>query len=140
MRPQKKRIVAYNPTVSYFKPRGIPMLELDEMQLTIDAYEAVCLSDLEGMSHEEAGQAMGVSRATFGRIILKARKVIANAIVNGKAIKIEGGTYALVEDKRVFMCNACGHRWEAPLGTGKPKECPTCNVDTVVRVKLDKIR
>ena len=140
MRPQKKRIVAYNPSVSYFKPRGIPMLELDEMQLTIDAYEAVRLSDLEGMSHEEAGQAMGVSRATFGRIILKARKVIANAIVNGKAIKIEGGTYALVEDKRVFMCNACSHRWEAPLGTGKPKACPTCKADTVVRVKADKIR
>ena len=140
MRPQKKRIVAYNPSVSYFKPRGIPMLELDEMQLTIDAYEAVRLSDLEGMSHEEAGQAMGVSRATFGRIILKARKVIANAIVNGKAIKIEGGTYALVEDKRVFMCNACRHRWEAPLGTGKPKACPTCKADTVVRVKADKIR
>ncbi len=140
MRPQKKRIVVYNPSVSYFKPRGIPMLELEEVQLTIDAYEAVRLSDLEGMSHEEAGQAMGVSRATFGRIILKARKVIANAMVNGKAINIEGGTYALVEDKRIFMCNDCGHRWEAPLGTGKPNECPICNSDTVSRVKLDKIR
>lgn len=140
MRPQKRRIVAYNPSVSYFKPRGIPMLELDEVQLTLDAYEAVRLSDLEGMSHEEAGRAMGVSRATFGRIILKARKAIANAIVNGKAINIEGGTYALVEDKRIFMCKDCGRRWEVPLGTGKPRECPNCNSDNVVRVKPDKVR
>jgi len=46
----------------------------------------------------------------------------------------------LVEDKRVFMCNDCGHRWEAALGTGKPKECPNCNSGKLVRVKLDKIR
>ncbi len=116
------------------------MLELDEVRLTVDAYEAVRLSDLEGMSHEEAGQVMGVSRATFGRIILKARKVIANAIVNGKAINIEGGTYMLVENKRVFMCNDCGHRWESALGTGKPKECPNCHSGKLVRVKPDKIR
>jgi len=75
-RPHKKRYVAFNPGVCYFKPRGIPMLELEETRLTIDEREALRLADLEGLSHEEAGQMMGVSRATFGRIIEQARKLL----------------------------------------------------------------
>ena len=138
MRPQKNRIVAYNPDVSYFKPRGIPMVDLEEVHLTVDAYEAVRLSDLEGLSHEEAGQTMGVSRATFGRIILRARKIIADALVNGKAINIEGGNYTLVEDSRIFVCQDCNEKWEAALGTGRPEECPSCRSEKIMRIPKDK--
>ncbi|MGD9061776.1 MAG: DUF134 domain-containing protein, partial [Desulfobacterales bacterium] len=75
VRPQKDRMVAFNPEISYFKPRGIPMMQLQEVCLTVDEREAIRLSDLLGMSHENAGQRMGVSRATFGRIIQHARQV-----------------------------------------------------------------
>jgi len=126
VRPQKNRIVAFNPDVSYFKPRGIPMVELEEVCLTVDECESIRLADLLNMSHEEAGQRMGVSRATFGRIVQRARKAVADALINGKAINIEGGNYRLVVDKRRFLCQNCRNTWEDPLGTGRPEECPLC--------------
>ena len=102
------------------------MLELDEVRLTVDEREAIRLSDLIGLSHEEAGRRMGVSRATFGRIIQRARKAIADAIINGKAINVEGGKYKLIETPRIFICLHCEHQWEEPCGTGRPHGCPQC--------------
>jgi predicted DNA-binding protein (UPF0251 family) len=126
-RPRKDRIVAYNPDVSYFKPRGIPMVDLEEVPLTVDEREAIRLADLLGYSHEDAGERMGVSRATFGRIIQKARQQVADALINGKAINIEGGNYRLVMDRRLFLCQDCHSQWEAPQQTGRPSECPACS-------------
>jgi uncharacterized protein len=125
-RPQKNRRVAFNPAISYFKPRGIPMLQLEEVRLTVDQREAIRLSDLLGMSHEEAGHRMGVSRATFGRIIQLGRKALADALINGKAIKVEGGNYRIVDSNRVFECKSCSHSWEEEKGTGRPRRCPRC--------------
>jgi len=130
VRPKKNRLVAFNPEISYFKPRGIPMVDLEEVQLTVDERESIRLSDLLGLSYEEAGQRMGVSRATFGRIIQRARKVIADALINGKAINVDGGNYTLIEEEvRLFSCDKCEHHWEEPLGTGKPEKCPSCGSD-----------
>jgi predicted DNA-binding protein (UPF0251 family) len=74
-----------------FKPQGIPMAELDQLTLTLDGLEALRLADLEGLYQEEAAQRMGVSRATFARVLTAARKVVAEALVNGKAVEISGG-------------------------------------------------
>ena len=126
VRPQKERKVAFNPEISYFKPRGIPMFDLDEVCLTVDQREAIRLSDLLGMSHEDAGRRMGVSRATFGRIIQRARQTVADALINGKAINVEGGNYQLVDRVRIFYCQNCEHEWHEPMGTGRPEHCPTC--------------
>lgn len=133
-RPHKKRYVAYNPGVSYFKPRGIPMLELEEIHLTIDEREALRLADLEGYSHEEAGRRMQVSRATFGRIIERARKTVADALINGKAINIEGGNYRLGDSERLFRCNKCAYEWNEAFGTGPPARCPACSNKNIYRV------
>lgn len=126
VRPQKHRRVAFNPEISYFKPRGIPMFDLEEVRLTVDQREAIRLSDLLGMSHEDAGRRMGVSRATFGRIVQRARKAVADALINGKAINVEGGNYKIVSTTRIFYCDTCGQEWEEPLGTGRPECCPSC--------------
>ena len=133
-RPQKDRIVAFNPNVSYFKPRGIPLLELEEVGLTVDGREAIRLADLQGMSHEDAGKLMGVSRATFGRIVQKARQAVADALINGKAINIEGGNYRIADSERRFMCDKCDHKWIEPQGTGRPEGCPECDSDRFYRV------
>ncbi len=101
VRPKKTDIVAFNPEISYFKPRGIPMIDLEEVCLTVDQREAIRLSDLLGMSHEDAGRRMGVSRATFGRIIQRARNAVADALINGKAINVEGGNYRIVDKARI---------------------------------------
>jgi len=126
VRPQKIRLVAYNPEVSYFKPRGIPMVDLEEVRLTVDEREALRLADLLDMSHEDAGREMGVSRATFGRIVQKARCTVADALINGKAINVEGGNYKLVSVSRLFKCQTCRHEWEAEQCTGRPALCPEC--------------
>ena len=131
VRPKKHRMVAFNPEISYFKPRGIPMHDLSEVRLTVDEREAIRLADLQGMSHEEAGQQMHISRATFGRIIQQARKVVADALINGKAINVEGGNYKMADQGRTFMCDKCNHRWVKPLGAGKPEKCPRCHHDMV---------
>ena len=134
VRPKKDRIVKFNPEVSYFKPRAIPLMDLEEVCLTVDEREAIRLADLEGLSHAEAGENMGVSRATFGRIVQRARKIIADAMINGKAIRIEGGNYKIVEETRSFVCDACGHGWDEPFGTGRPAVCPECGGDALYRV------
>jgi predicted DNA-binding protein (UPF0251 family) len=81
------------PSADYFKPRGIPLSSLQEIGLTIDEFEAIRLADLEGLYEENAAEKMNVSRQTFGNIVAAAHKKIADAIVNGKALKIVGGSY-----------------------------------------------
>jgi predicted DNA-binding protein (UPF0251 family) len=98
VRPRKKRWVGFNPEIDYFKPRGIPLVHLEEVRLAVDEREAIRLSDLLDMSHEDAGKRMGVSRATFGRIIQRARKTVADALINGKAIRVAGGNYHIKGD------------------------------------------
>lgn len=133
-RPQKSRIVACDPGASYFKPRGIPLREIEEVRLTIDQMEAIRLADLEGLSQEEAGRKMGVSRATFGRIVQCARRIVAEALVHGKAILLEGGNYQLSSGNRQFECRACAHVWEPGCGTGRPDKCPVCGHQELERV------
>jgi predicted DNA-binding protein (UPF0251 family) len=75
-----------------FKPRGVPMTELEQVSLTLDGLEALRLTDLEGLYQEEAAQRMGVSRATFARVLTAARKAVAEALVHGKVLDIGGGS------------------------------------------------
>lgn len=85
------RQVGCVPDKNYFKPKGIPSLQLEEVVLSLDEFEAVRLADLEGMYQEDGARKMNISRQTFGRIIDSAHRKIADVLVNGKALKIEGG-------------------------------------------------
>jgi predicted DNA-binding protein (UPF0251 family) len=93
VRPRLCRRVRFNPDVTYFKPRGIPLSDLEEVILHVDEFEAVRLKDLEELEQEGCAKKMNISQPTFHRLILSARKKITDAIVNGKAIKIEGGNF-----------------------------------------------
>lgn len=77
------------PGADYFKPRGIPLVELEEICLKLDELETLRLADYEGLYHEAAAQRMDISRATFGRILDEARHKVVEAIINGNALKIE---------------------------------------------------
>jgi uncharacterized protein len=88
-RPQKKRRIYCDPEAYYFKPRGIPLCNLDEVELKLDELEALRLADYLALSHEEGATKMKISRATFGRILERARKKVTDAILHGKAIKID---------------------------------------------------
>jgi predicted DNA-binding protein (UPF0251 family) len=133
-RPFKCRRVGFLPGVDYFKPRGIPISELEEVNLTIDELEALRLADLEGLYHEQAAKRMDISRQTFGNIINSAHKKIADSIINSKAIKIEGGVYTMTE-MRKFVCSACRHEWEVPYGTMRPQGCPQCQSRNIHRAE-----
>lgn len=94
-RPRKCRTIHALPSVTYYKPRGIPMSELDEACLSLEGLEALRLADCEGLNQLQAAQHMEVSRPTFGRILAEARQTVAQALVNGLALKIDGGHYEI---------------------------------------------
>jgi len=88
-RPKKYRCLKCRPDANYFKPRGIPLVDLEEISLTHDEIEAINLADYEGLYHEEAAMKMKISRQTFGRILSGAHKKVAECLLKGKALKIE---------------------------------------------------
>jgi uncharacterized protein len=90
-RPCRCRNIRCKPDTNYFKPRGIPLEILEEVNLTLDELEAVRLADLEGSYQEDAAKKMNISRQTFGNIINSAHKKIADVLLNAKALKIAGG-------------------------------------------------
>ncbi|MBR9678478.1 MAG: DUF134 domain-containing protein [Nanoarchaeota archaeon] len=87
-RPRIKRRILFEPGVTYYKPAGVPVRSLEEVELGLDGIEALRLSDVIGLSQDEAAEKMGVSQPTFHRILDKVRKKVADALINGKAIKI----------------------------------------------------
>ena len=94
-RPVKCRFVKEMPQVDYFKPRGVPMTQLEESVLPIEGFEALRLVEVDGLDQEQAAELMKVSRQTFGRILGRARRVLAEAVVLGRALRIDGGNYAV---------------------------------------------
>ncbi len=124
-RPPIERSVGGIPRITLFKPAGVPARELEQLQLAVDELEAIRLVDLEALSHEQAAEAMGVSRQTVGRVLERGRAKVAEALVGGKAILIGGGQYR-VEPRRM-RCFACRELWVAPAtGQSRVPSCPRC--------------
>lgn len=88
-RPRLNRRIRGKPNSNYFKPAGIPLKELTEISLEMQEFEALRLIDFQKISQEEASKKMEISQPTFSRILKSAREKISEAIITGKAIKIE---------------------------------------------------
>jgi predicted DNA-binding protein (UPF0251 family) len=131
-RPPCCRRVSGPPQCCLFKPAGIPASSLEEVVLALDELEALRLADLEGQYQEKAAQKMNVSRQTFGRIIESARHKVAEALIQGKVLRIEGGVVTMPQ-MRPFKCLACEHEWALPCGAGQPEECPKCQSVNIYR-------
>jgi predicted DNA-binding protein (UPF0251 family) len=128
-RPFKCRRVAFIPGVTYFKPAGIRLNELEEVSMSVEEAEALRLKELEGLEQEQAAEKMNVSRPTFQRVLASARKKTADALLNGKAMRIEGGNFEIAY--RRFRCQR-GHEWEIEIPAGVPPElCPTCSTTEI---------
>jgi predicted DNA-binding protein (UPF0251 family) len=115
-RPFCHRLVAGLPAAPVFKPAGTPRVLLAEVVMTLDEFEALRLADLEKLYHERAAEQMRVSRPTFSRIIDSARTKIADALVHGKALRIEGGPVQVQSGPR----RCCGLHDPA----GRPRQTP----------------
>ena len=92
-RPIKPRYVQGHPIVDGFLPNRMPPWGMQEVVLSIEGLEAIRLSDFEGLDQEKAAERMNVSRQTFGRILTQARSRVAEALVMGKVLRIEGGNF-----------------------------------------------
>jgi predicted DNA-binding protein (UPF0251 family) len=123
------------PGVTYFKPAGVPLRILDEVCLSIEEAEAVRLKDLEDLEQEQCAERMNISRPTFQRVLESARRKIADALLSGKAIRIEGGNFEIA--LRQFRC-LNGHEWEIPfeVTTNVPPDfCPICNTPDIISLQ-----
>jgi len=132
-RPRLNRIVNFFPLVNYFKPIGIPLNQLKEITLSVEEVEALRLSDLLDMDQVKAAKHMKVSQPTFNRLLREARKKVTEAIVEGKAIRVEGGTYTFKGRFRwgqpqYCICIQCGFRLLKQRGIPcATLRCPRCN-------------
>ena len=113
------------------------MSDLQEVILTYDELEAIRLCDLQGCYQDLAAKEMEVSRQTFGRIIESAHRKVAEALCNGKALRIVKGDVKMIEARK-FSCSGCGHNWEVPYGTVRPQVCPQCKSTDIHRSMEDR--
>ena len=113
------------PGVDYFKPKAVPLAALEEVRLSVEELEALRLAHKEGLYQQEAAERMGVSRATFGRVLDAAHRKVTRALVDGCALRIEGGAYRIGPE----ACERCPRQQDSP-GQGEDP-CGECPVRTL---------
>lgn len=138
-RPVKSRQVSFMIGTSYFKPVGVPLRCLEEVRLSVEEAETIRLKDMDGLEQEQGALKMNISRPTFQRVLASARHKIADALLNGKAVRIEGGHFEMSPGR--FRCIS-GHEWEVPFESmvnAPPELCPTCNTHNIEQLSPKRI-
>jgi len=110
-RPVLKKIINTVPLYAYFKPQGIPMTNLKVETLSFEEIEALKLKDVDNLEQEDAAEKMGISRSTFQRIIKSARYKLVNSIIEGRALKVEGGNYIPTDKVIIKQCLKGGQHY-----------------------------
>lgn len=118
VRPKQSKRVGFNPEVVFFKPRGIPKSELEQVVLRVEEFESLRLKDYQNLDQNECAEKMDISQPTFHRLISSARKKVAEALTLGKALKIEGGNF--IYDKNRKVCKKCKREFNSKE---KKKSC-----------------
>jgi len=130
-RPEKARLVFKPPEFTEFKPVGVNRREIVEIQLSLDEYEALRLADYLGFTQEEAADEMEISRSTFSRLIEKTRRKIADFIISGKALSIDGGNIHF--RKNIIMCQDCGYKFITNFHQ-QFDVCPQCHSANLINL------
>lgn len=125
-RPKCCRKIGAMPGRSCFQPEGAESGACDEVLLNLDEYEALRLADFEGLYQEQAAARMNVSRQTFGRIVEAARRKVADVLVNGKMLRIDGGSVSL-KAASPLRCPRCRRAMKPDCGNGEGTTCPHCH-------------
>jgi hypothetical protein len=138
-RPRRIRRIFFEPRVDYFKPAGIPLAHLEDNIITRDELEAIRLIDYEKTEQGKAGKKMKISQPTLSRLLASARKKIADALINGKAIKIHGGVFEMVRPRFGMrrMAGVGGRgRMGGPFAAGPSGNCicPKCGYKELHRI------
>jgi uncharacterized protein len=124
-RIKKCRRLEGPPLCNAFKPRGIPTRFIKTVSINLDEYEAIRLADHQDLEHEEASKLLGVSRSVFTRLLDGARKKLAQAIIEGTELIIEGGDYHF--QKKTYRCLDCYNVFEVNINDPDPANCPKCS-------------
>lgn len=130
-RPKNNRKVLLPPVFTEFKPSGVKARHLEKLSMSLDEFEAIRLADEMGLSHEEASEAMQISRSTFSRLIERARKKVAVMLIKGKKLIIEGGNVHFKNN--LFKCKSCQYLFKFQM----PKThstCPECNSQETINL------
>lgn len=123
-RPKKKRILGCPPRFACFKPAGVRRINLQQLNLSLDEFEAIKLADYDDLDQQEAANEMGVSRPTFTRLVDSAHKKMAEFLIDGKELIIEGGN---INFRNNFIeCLNCGHKFKIKIDKNI-EECPSCH-------------
>ncbi len=130
-RPKNNRIVQEPPLFNEFKPTGVKGSMLEEVNLSLDEFEAFRLADKLGLSHEEASEEMEISRSTFTRLIEQARKKVSELIIDGKMLFIDGGNVHF--RKNIIRCKSCGHLFNINIHE-TVSECPSCHSKNILNL------
>ena len=105
------RRIAQKTAVTFYKPQGIPLTQLEEMVLSHEGLEALRLADSLGLDQDAASQQMAVSKSTFCRILAEARAIVAKALTQGYALRIDGGNYIFDESQpEICKKGCCPHK------------------------------
>jgi len=132
-RPRKIRQVQFPPRYTSFKPCGIPRIQLSQIELTLDEFEAIRLVDEQGLEQETAATQLGVSRPTVTRLVESARKKVASMLVKGAVLVIQGGNYRL--DGHLYHCPRCRKFQEHQSAIRMPeRDCPHCHAAELVEI------
>jgi predicted DNA-binding protein (UPF0251 family) len=140
-RPTKWRRINHVPAIQYFIPSEKNVEEIPQNTLKLEELEAIRLKDLEGLEQSQCAEKMGVSRPTFQRILLAAREKIADSLVNGKMIRIEGGHFTL--NICPAKCLDCNYEWTEryenldAIVSGE-FECPACGSGNIACVQSER--
>jgi len=124
-RPKCCRQIGVVPGKTCFRPEGASASSCDVVLLTLDEYEAIRLADLEGLYQEQAASRMNISRQTFGRIIEAAHRKVADVLVNGKILKIKGGSVSM-KTKKPGRCPRCRRAFSPDCSISNEMRCPRC--------------
>ncbi len=108
-RPKRKRLMSVPPVIDGFKPFGVPIANSEPLVLLFEEYESIKLADYEGLTQEQAAEKMNISRPTFTRIYEKARRTIAQALVEAKIILIGSENEDIYTKNHWYRCRNCRH-------------------------------
>ncbi|MHA1167320.1 MAG: DUF134 domain-containing protein [Candidatus Hodarchaeales archaeon] len=120
--------------VVHFKPAGIPIRDLEVIVLSDVELDCLRYADLDDEKQTESASKMSISQPSFSRHLKIARRKVADALINGKALTIETGQFPVIKT-RFFKCVNCNNSWGLSVGTGRPESCPKCGSTDFFRDK-----
>jgi uncharacterized protein len=128
-RPRRKRSIYRPPLFASFKPAGVRGAGLERLELGLDEFEAIRLADYMGLDHLESAEQMNISRSTFSRLVERARHKVAQFLVEGRHLRIEGGDVHF--QGNLIRCRGCGQLFQQALDIELDR-CPGCGSTDLV--------